>query len=102
MKPINLVCMWIAGLTTPLIVRGGNTEEYKSKGWTASLESGYTFKVGENVAKNATYFIQPKAQVIWMGARLMTIKKLTVPVYPAKGMEIFKPVGGKSLYERLQ
>ncbi|EPM2792617.1 autotransporter outer membrane beta-barrel domain-containing protein, partial [Yersinia enterocolitica] len=30
-------------------------EEYKSKGVTASLESGYTFKVGENAAKNATY-----------------------------------------------
>ncbi|MDN0121593.1 autotransporter outer membrane beta-barrel domain-containing protein, partial [Yersinia frederiksenii] len=38
-------------------------EEYKSKGVTASVESGYTFKVGENAAKNASYFIQPKAQV---------------------------------------
>ncbi|EPH6495552.1 autotransporter outer membrane beta-barrel domain-containing protein, partial [Yersinia enterocolitica] len=44
-------------------------EEYKSKGVTASLESGYTFKVGENAAKNATYFIQPKAQVSWMGVK---------------------------------
>lgn len=44
-------------------------EEYKSKGMTASVESGYTFKVGENAAKNATYFIQPKAQVIWMGVK---------------------------------
>lgn len=49
--------------------QGLNTEEYKSKGWTASLESGYTFKVGENAAKNATYFIQPKAQVTWMGVK---------------------------------
>ncbi|CNH66547.1 autotransporter protein [Yersinia frederiksenii] len=46
-----------------------NTEEYKSKGVTASIESGYTFKVGENPAKNATYFIQPKAQVTWMGVK---------------------------------
>ncbi|PSH17928.1 type V secretion protein A [Yersinia pseudotuberculosis] len=45
------------------------TEEYKSKGVTASIESGYTFKIGENVAKNATYFIQPKAQVTWMGVK---------------------------------
>lgn len=44
-------------------------EEYKSKGVTASVESGYTFKVGENTAKNATYFIQPKAQVTWMGVK---------------------------------
>ncbi|CNI51039.1 autotransporter protein [Yersinia frederiksenii] len=45
------------------------TEEYKSKGVTASVESGYTFKVGENAAKNASYFIQPKAQVTWMGVK---------------------------------
>lgn len=44
-------------------------EEYKSKGVTASVESGYTFKIGENTAKNATYFIQPKAQVTWMGIK---------------------------------
>ncbi|CFQ59637.1 autotransporter protein [Yersinia frederiksenii] len=44
-------------------------EEYKSKGITASVESGYTFKVGENAAKNASYFIQPKAQVTWMGVK---------------------------------
>lgn len=40
--------------------------EYKSKEVTASVESGYTFKIVENTAKNATYFIQPKAQVTWM------------------------------------
>lgn len=45
------------------------TEEYKSKGISASIESGYTFKIGENIAKNATYFIQPKAQVTWMGVK---------------------------------
>jgi autotransporter family porin len=45
------------------------TEEYKSKGISTSIESGYTFKMGENVAKNATYFIQPKAQVTWMGVK---------------------------------
>ncbi|HEN3481026.1 TPA: autotransporter outer membrane beta-barrel domain-containing protein [Yersinia enterocolitica] len=52
-------------------VEGQNlaAEEYKSKGITASVESGYTFKVGENAAKNVTYFIQPKAQVTWMGVK---------------------------------
>ncbi|WP_231591969.1 autotransporter outer membrane beta-barrel domain-containing protein [Yersinia massiliensis] len=44
-------------------------EEYKSKGFTASVESGYTFKIGENAAKNTSYFIQPKAQVTWMGVK---------------------------------
>ncbi|PTT52445.1 autotransporter outer membrane beta-barrel domain-containing protein [Aeromonas sp. HMWF014] len=45
------------------------SEDYKSKGVTASVESGYAFKVGENAAKNATYFIQPKAQVTKMGVK---------------------------------
>ncbi|WP_145601490.1 autotransporter outer membrane beta-barrel domain-containing protein [Yersinia frederiksenii] len=49
--------------------QGLAAEEYKSKGVTASVESGYTFKIGENAAKNATYFIQPKAQVTWMGVK---------------------------------
>lgn len=44
-------------------------ETYKSKGVTSSIESGYTFKIGENAAKGETYFIQPKAQVIWMGVK---------------------------------
>ncbi|WP_213994212.1 autotransporter outer membrane beta-barrel domain-containing protein, partial [Sodalis sp. dw_96] len=42
-----------------------NEEDYKSKGFTASLESGYTFNIGANPAKNATYYIQPQAQAIW-------------------------------------
>lgn len=40
-------------------------EKYKSKGITASLESGYTYKLGEK--PGTSYFIQPKAQAIWMG-----------------------------------
>ncbi|WP_186368694.1 autotransporter outer membrane beta-barrel domain-containing protein [Yersinia alsatica] len=46
-----------------------NTEKYKSKGITASIESGYTFKIAENSQKNASYFIQPKAQMTWMGVK---------------------------------
>ncbi|WP_268980342.1 autotransporter outer membrane beta-barrel domain-containing protein, partial [Yersinia alsatica] len=49
--------------------QGLAVEEYKSKGITASVESGYTFKLGENAAKSASYFIQPKAQVTWMGVK---------------------------------
>ncbi|WP_145543987.1 autotransporter outer membrane beta-barrel domain-containing protein [Yersinia frederiksenii] len=49
--------------------QGLAAEEYKSRGVTVSVESGYTFKIGENAAKNATYFIQPKAQVTWMGVK---------------------------------
>jgi len=45
-------------------------EKYDSKGLTASLESGYTWKLGEfHGSKQSlnTVYIQPKAQVIWMG-----------------------------------
>ncbi|BFI60930.1 autotransporter [Yersinia pseudotuberculosis] len=43
------------------------TEKYDSKGFTASVEGGYAFKVGESV--NQSYFIQPKAQMVWMGVK---------------------------------
>lgn len=42
-------------------------EKYKSKGITASIESGYTYKLGEK--PGTSYFIQPKAQAIWMGVK---------------------------------
>lgn len=40
------------------------TESYKSKGVTASVETGYTWKLGEK-NDHESYFIQPQAQVIW-------------------------------------
>lgn len=43
-------------------------ERYKSNGFTASLESGYSWKLGEDGAKNS-YFIEPNAQLIWMGVK---------------------------------
>jgi autotransporter family porin len=49
--------------------QGLKTEEYDSKGVTAAVESGYTFKVAENAAKNVNTFIQPKAQAIWMDVK---------------------------------
>lgn len=46
-----------------------SSEKYKSKGVSASLESGYTFKIGEDTTQNTGYFIQPKAQVVWMNVQ---------------------------------
>lgn len=43
------------------------SERYKSKGVTASLESGYSALVKEN--EQTKYYIQPKAQVTWMGVK---------------------------------
>lgn len=39
-------------------------EKYKSSGITASVEAGYSFKLGEN--ERNSYWLQPKAQVVWM------------------------------------
>lgn len=41
-----------------------SSEKYKSDGVTASVEGGYSFLVGES--ERASYWIQPKAQAIWM------------------------------------
>lgn len=42
-----------------------DAESYRSKGVTVSLESGYAWYVGGDMQES--YFIQPNAQVIWMG-----------------------------------
>lgn len=48
--------------------RNAESEEYDSRGLTASVESGYTWKLGDLSERNALY-IQPKAQVTWMGVK---------------------------------
>ncbi len=45
------------------------TEKYKSRGVTASIEAGYTFKLGERTSDGAKYFLQPKGQLTWMNVR---------------------------------
>ncbi|WP_436858917.1 autotransporter outer membrane beta-barrel domain-containing protein [Citrobacter tructae] len=44
------------------------TKQYDSRGFTASVESGYTWKLADISERNALY-IQPKAQVTWMGVK---------------------------------
>jgi len=47
-------------------------EKYDSKGLSASLESGYTWKVGEfsgGKQSHNSIYIQPQAQIIWMGVK---------------------------------
>ncbi|WMY73893.1 autotransporter outer membrane beta-barrel domain-containing protein [Buttiauxella selenatireducens] len=55
-------------------VKGQNIqgESYKSSGVTASLELGYTHKLGEFIGSQGStneWFIQPQAQAIWMGVK---------------------------------
>lgn len=48
------------------------TESYKSHGITASLEAGYAWKLGQFWGSHGTvneWFVQPHAQVVWMGVR---------------------------------
>ncbi|HGF6561805.1 TPA: autotransporter outer membrane beta-barrel domain-containing protein, partial [Providencia alcalifaciens] len=47
------------------------TEKYKPRGMTASVESGYTFKMGEYTTNEMvnTFYLQPKAQVTWQGVK---------------------------------
>lgn len=48
------------------------SESYKSSGVTASLEGGYTFSVGSYYSGDGmmnAFYLQPKAQVIWMGVK---------------------------------
>ncbi|WP_240780380.1 autotransporter outer membrane beta-barrel domain-containing protein [Serratia proteamaculans] len=46
-------------------------ESYKSKGLTASLETGYTFALGESgsAANPTRYFVEPNVQATWMGVK---------------------------------
>ena len=48
--------------------RDVESEEYDSQGFTASVESGYTWKLATLSERNSLY-IQPKAQVTWMGVK---------------------------------
>jgi autotransporter family porin len=50
------------------------TESYKSDGITASVEAGYTWKLGEKNDRES-YYIQPKAQVTWMGVEMDNVNE---------------------------
>ncbi|WP_127956976.1 autotransporter outer membrane beta-barrel domain-containing protein [Serratia microhaemolytica] len=44
-------------------------EQYDSKGFTASVEAGYSFELLTNTTDNFTWLLQPKAQITWMGVK---------------------------------
>ncbi|WMY73810.1 autotransporter outer membrane beta-barrel domain-containing protein [Buttiauxella selenatireducens] len=48
------------------------SESYKSNGFTASVETGYTFKTAEfkgSKGSTNTVYVQPHAQAVWMGVK---------------------------------
>lgn len=44
-------------------------ENYKSNGITASIESGYSFMLGKSDNGRSQYWLQPKAQIIYLGVK---------------------------------
>lgn len=54
------------------------TESYKSHGVSASLEGGYTWKLGQFSGSQGSlneWFIQPQAQVVWMGVKANNVQE---------------------------
>ncbi|MGF6906925.1 autotransporter outer membrane beta-barrel domain-containing protein [Fusobacterium sp. PH5-44] len=43
------------------------TEKYRSKGLTYSIEGGFDYQITKNMESKTKYYIQPKAQLIYMG-----------------------------------
>lgn len=52
--------------------QGLANEKYDSDGITASVEGGYSFLMGERSDGRSTYWLQPKAQLTWMGVKADT------------------------------
>lgn len=48
------------------------SEKYNSDGFTASVEGGYSFLLGHRKDGRSTYWLQPKAQITWMGVQADT------------------------------
>lgn len=71
-------------------VKGDNlaTETYKSHGISASLEGGYTWKLGEFTGSQGSlneWFIQPQAQVVWMGVKADNVQEANGTKVSGKG-----------------
>ncbi|AJJ61352.1 autotransporter outer membrane beta-barrel domain-containing protein [Yersinia aldovae] len=70
-------------------------EKYKSSGFTSSVESGYAFNIGST--EQLSYFIQPSAQITWVGinAKTHTTANKDVITYDNKGQLITR-IGAKT------
>ena len=60
-------------------------EKYSSKGITASIETGYNFKIASNNSHKKAYYIQPKAQMIYMGVKTKDHKEVNGTFVENKG-----------------
>jgi autotransporter family porin len=63
---------------------GLKSEEYDSDGFTASVESGYTWKLAD-ISERTELYIQPKAQITWMGVKADEHKEVNGTRVNSKG-----------------
>lgn len=59
-------------------------EKYSSKGFSASLESGYVFPMS-NDAKSVAWFVQPQAKILWSGIKSKDLKEANGTVVKTEG-----------------
>lgn len=73
-------------------------EKYKSRGVTASIESGYSFKIKNDDSHRKTYYIQPKAQIIYMGIDTDNHTEVNGTKVETKGNENIQTRAGIRVY----
>lgn len=73
-------------------------EKYKSRGVTASIESGYSFKIKNDDSHRKTYYIQPKAQIIYMGVDTDNHTEVNGTKVETKGNENIQTRAGIRVY----
>ncbi|WP_462427259.1 autotransporter outer membrane beta-barrel domain-containing protein [Fusobacterium varium] len=73
-------------------------EKYKSRGVIASIESGYSFKIKNDDSHRKTYYIQPKAQIIYMGIDTDNHTEVNGTKVETKGNENIQTRAGIRVY----
>ncbi|MEG5462193.1 autotransporter outer membrane beta-barrel domain-containing protein [Enterobacter chuandaensis] len=79
--------------------RGVESEKYDSQGFTVSVESGYTWKLAD-FSKRTALYIQPKAQVTWMGVKADTHREANGTRVESQGDGNIQSRVGVRLYGR--
>lgn len=75
------------------------TETWKSRGFTAAVESGYSWQlVG---SRNNGLYLQPKAQLTWMGVKANSLTEANGTVVENKGSNNVQTRAGVRLYGHL-
>jgi len=59
-------------------------EKYSAKGFSASLETGYVFPMSEGT-QSVSWFVQPKAKVLWSGIKTNDFRETNGTVVKTKG-----------------